>query len=89
MFSPRFNVDEAFFNITTKVDYIFFTESIKEDLKKLPTAHDLSEFIEVIGSSAVKKNDIDLSDEDLSLLKDRLEPEIELYDRIKEWAKSR
>ena len=86
MFSPSYNVKEAYENIIN-CDYVLFTDSIQKDINtiELPNNILLGDYVERIGESRIKSNELSLTKDELSHLSNALKSEIELYQRVKKW----
>jgi hypothetical protein len=83
MFSKRFNVEEAFENIMS-CNYFFFTENLTEGLKTLEqkTGWELPVFYK----NKLKHKE-EITDKQLEILKEKLQDEYELINRLKKEQK--
>jgi len=81
MFSDNFNIEEAFTNITN-LSYFFFTENFDQGISELASKLNLS--LSPIHSRQSSQS-LEINPQTIKLLEDKLAPEIELYNKLKEY----
>jgi len=84
MFSKNFDVDEAGEAIR-KVDHVFFTEDFNQGVAEINAKLGLNLMPTHMRKTSFK---IDLPEEAISRLRDRLDKEYQLVDRLREWQQN-
>ncbi|MBF0450869.1 MAG: sulfotransferase family 2 domain-containing protein [Candidatus Magnetomorum sp.] len=82
MFSKTFDINEAYDRIQNCSHY-FFTEQFSTGLKQLSSKSGISLEVEAIHARKSSNNEIEISDKDKYILRDLLNPEYILLDKLK------
>ena len=84
MFSEKFDIEEAFKNITT-LSYFFFTENFDQGIAELSYKLNLS-----LSPTHSRKSaqSLEINPQTIQVLEQKLAPEFELYNKLKEYKKA-